>query len=69
MSEVRLWDIATGRLLWTFEGELGVVRGLAFAPDGKTVIYCDDGAVGIIRVETGKLERILTKTTLRPQTP
>jgi sugar lactone lactonase YvrE len=48
---------------------LGVVRGLAFAPDGKTVIYCDDGAVGIIRVETGKLERILTKTTLRPQTP
>jgi RNA polymerase sigma factor (sigma-70 family) len=69
VSEVRLWDIATGRLLWTFEGELGVVRGLAFAPDGKTVIYCDDGAVGIIRVETGKLERILTKTTLRPQTP
>ena len=53
-SEVRLWDIATGKLLWTVEGEQGVVRGLAFAPDGKTLVYCDDVAVGVIDVQTGR---------------
>ena len=56
VSEVRLWDIATGKLMWTVEGESGVVRGLAFAPDGKTLVYCDDDAVGVIDVETGKLQ-------------
>jgi len=66
-SEVRLWDIATGKLLWTLEGEQGVVRGLAFAPDGKTLVYCDDRAVGIINVQTGRIERALTKT--NPRSP
>jgi RNA polymerase sigma factor (sigma-70 family) len=61
-SEIRLWDIATGKLLWTVEGEQGVVRGLAFAPDGKTLVYADDSAVGVINVETGRIERTLAKT-------
>ena len=56
ISEVRLWDIATGRLLRTFHGESGVVRGLAFAPDGRRLIYCDDAVVGAIDVETGRTE-------------
>jgi len=68
-SEVRLWDIATGRLLWTVEGEMGVVRGLAFAPDGKTLVYCDDVVVGVIDVQTAKIDstRTLTRTKLTPR--
>ena len=68
-SEVRLWDAADGKLLWSVEGESGVVRGLAFAPDSKTLVYCDDEAVGVIDVKTGKIERTLTKTTLTPRKP
>jgi RNA polymerase sigma factor (sigma-70 family) len=60
-SELRLWDIATGKLVWTLDGGQGVVRGLAFAPDGKTLVYCDDRAVGIVDVQTGRIERALTK--------
>jgi RNA polymerase sigma factor (sigma-70 family) len=60
-SEIRLWDIATGKLQWTVEGEEGIVRGLAFAPDGKMLVYCDDRAVGIIDVHTGRIERAVTK--------
>ena len=60
-SELRLWDIATGKLVWTLDGGQGVVRGLAFAPDGKTLVYCDDRAVGIVNVQTGRIERTLTK--------
>jgi len=68
-SEVRLWDIATGRLLWTAQGEMGVVRGLAFAPDGKTLVYCDDDVVGVIDVQTAKIHgtRTLTRTKLTPR--
>jgi len=60
-SELRLWEIGTGRLVWRVEGEGGVVRSLAFAPDGKTLVYCDDRTVGIIEVQTGRIERALTK--------
>jgi WD40 repeat protein len=49
------------------EGERGVVRSLAFAPDGKTLVYCDDGVVGAIDVLTGKIDRTLTTTTLTPR--
>ena len=69
VSEVRLWDIATGRLIWTFEGKIGQVASLAFAPDGKTLAYCDHDAVGVNHVETGKLERTLTRTTQMPLRP
>lgn len=32
---VRLWDVATGALLRTFEGLSGLVRSVAFSPDGR----------------------------------
>jgi WD40 repeat protein len=69
VSEVRLWDIGTGRLIWTFEGKSGEIGSLAFALDGNTLVYCDHDAVGVINVETGKLERTLTKTTRTPSKP
>jgi WD40 repeat protein len=67
LSEVRLWDIATGNLLWVFEGESGEIGSLAFAPDGKTLVYCDHDAVGVIDVQTGKIAHTLVRTTLTPR--
>ena len=36
-SEVRLWDIATGRTVWTIKGESDAAISLAFSPDGKRI--------------------------------
>ena len=65
-GEIRLWDTATGKLLWMVDGELGSVRCLAFAPNGKTLSYCDDRVVGVIDVATGKTVRILVRSSLKP---
>jgi outer membrane protein assembly factor BamB len=65
-SEVRLWDLATGKLLWVFEGNLGIVRGLAFAPDGKTLVYCDDRTIGVVDAKTGKLITTTFRSTVFP---
>jgi WD40 repeat protein len=66
LSDVRLWEIATGKLLWAFEGEEGEVNSLAFSPDGKTLVYCDNRSVGMIDVQTGRIERILKTAILTP---
>ena len=121
---VTLWDVASGRILNTLEGQTRHVRALAIAPDGKTVASGGWGpvrqvreraenhaaksdygtsptgkplcgrskarwgeidswplarwqdarllrrcAVGVIDVETGKIDRTLTKTTLTPGNP
>jgi RNA polymerase sigma factor (sigma-70 family) len=66
VSAVGLWDSTTGKLLWTVDGELGTVRSLAFAADGKALIFCDDRVVGVIDVATGKIVRILARSTLKP---
>jgi WD40 repeat protein/serine/threonine protein kinase len=34
---VRLWEVATGRLLGTFQGHRDEVNGVAFSPDGKAL--------------------------------
>jgi RNA polymerase sigma factor (sigma-70 family) len=60
-SEVRLWDVATGKLVWTLRGEQGVVRGLAFAPDGSTLVYCDERTIAVVDVATGRILRILLR--------
>jgi RNA polymerase sigma factor (sigma-70 family) len=67
LSDVRLWEIATGKLLWAFEGELGEVNSLAFSPDGRMLVYCDMQSVGMIDAQTGRIERILKTTTMTPR--
>jgi RNA polymerase sigma factor (sigma-70 family) len=67
LSDIRLWEIATGKPLWAFEGELGPVNSLSFSPDGKTLTYCDSRSVGMIDVQTGKIERILKSQILMPR--
>jgi WD40 repeat protein len=39
-QKVRLWEVATGRLLQTFEGHTDGVTGLVVTPDGRTVYSC-----------------------------
>src|SRR5262249_36876331 len=34
-SAVRLWDVATGKLLRTLEGHQNAITSLSFSPDGK----------------------------------
>ena len=63
LSEVRLWDAASGERRWTWEGEHGDLDSLAFSPDGKTLVVCDDDMVGLIDVGSGKTKRTLMKTT------
>jgi hypothetical protein len=52
-------DIATRRLAWAIEGDWDTVRGLAFAPDGKSIVYADARVIGLIDVRNGKIERSL----------
>ncbi len=67
MSDVFLWDVASGRRVWAFGGEFGEVNALAFAPDGKTLLYCDLESVGLIDAATGRLARVVRRTTRTPR--
>lgn len=58
---VRLWDIASGRLLKTWSGHTKEVTGVAFAPDGKTLVSSSsDGTARVWHLDKGK-----STTTLR----
>ena len=64
-----LWNMIEAKEVATLKGENGPIRSVSFEPDGKTLVYCDVDAVGVINVETGKLERHANKTTLKPREP
>ena len=34
---MKVWDLATGKLLQTLTGHLGEVRAVAFSPDGSLI--------------------------------
>lgn len=52
----RVWDVAGGKLLHTWEGHHGDIWTIAFSPDGtKLATGGTDGAVKIWEPETGKL--------------
>jgi WD40 repeat protein len=61
-SEVRLWDVATGRPIWIFEGESESAHSLAVSPDGKTLAICDADYVYLVDALTGRLKRVLMET-------
>ncbi len=49
VNYVKLWNVATGALLWTSaEGDLGHVNSLVFSPDGTSIYCCDDSATSRI---------------------
>jgi RNA polymerase sigma factor (sigma-70 family) len=54
-SATVLWELATGHVLRRIDGHTGFVRGLAFAPDSKSLASAsDDKTVRIWEVATGK---------------
>jgi WD40 repeat protein len=51
----RVWDVPTGRTLWTLRGHEGVVYHLAFSPDGKRLATASwDETARVWDLETGK---------------
>jgi hypothetical protein len=55
---LKLWEVTSGRDLRTFKGHSGTVNGVAFSPDGRTLLSgSDDGA---LRRWTSKGDRLVT---------
>jgi WD40 repeat protein len=67
VSEVQLWDVATGRKIWCVEGETGAAYSMSMSPDGKLLAFCDSDFVYLIDVPTGKLKKILMETVWKVQ--
>jgi WD40 repeat protein/serine/threonine protein kinase len=55
-TEIRVWDVVTGKELRKLPGHAGQVKRLAFAPDGKRAVSVSGhaGAVHVWDVEGGK---------------
>ena len=63
-SEVKLWNLDSGDVLRTFQGQTGWIDSLAFSPDGRTVASgTATGAVKLWNVISGELERTLQDNT------
>ena len=57
-STLKLWDLATGRLLRTFAGHERMVRAVSLTPDGSHALSgSDDRAVKFWDLTTGQLLR------------
>ena len=55
---VRLWDVTTGRELARFEGHQGMIKSVAFSPDGGKVLSAStDRTTRLWNIGTGKEER------------
>ena len=67
INYVKLWNVATGALLWTsVEGDLGPVMSIVFSPDGTSIYCCDSSATTRIDAGTGQTRRDLMKATDGP---
>src|SRR5947199_127913 len=68
MATVRLWDVATGKAVRSFEGHTRAVHGLAVSPDGKLLASgSNDNTVRVWELASGEQLRKLeghTKTVL-----
>jgi WD40 repeat protein len=54
--KLKLWDAATGRLIRSFEGHTGLVKSVAFSPDGTHVVSGgEDEMLKLWDVATGQL--------------
>ena len=62
VSEVMLWNAATGEREWVAQGDFGTVSSMAFSPDGESLVFCDNEHVEARDVKSGKLKRVYMET-------
>ena len=61
---LRLWDIASGELLKTLDGETDSIREVAFSPNGQTALAgSNDGSLILWDMATGQVRRRLPRQT------
>jgi WD40 repeat protein len=68
VTELRMWDLQTGRLLSTFAGGLDDgydILSLDFVPNAKTLAVADDKAVFLFDPQAPQQKRVLLETVLR----
>ncbi len=59
-GEIRLWQVRTGKQLFTFKGHTGWVWSVAWSPDGQTLVSgSEDQTLGLWDVPTGKCLKTL----------
>ena len=57
-NSLKLWDIATGSVIRTFQGHTNSVNSVAFAPDGRTALSgSDDNTLRLWDIATGSVIR------------
>jgi WD40 repeat protein len=54
-SSVKLWEVATGRLLRTLSGHSKNIESMAISPDGSRLVSCGEDGVNIWDTSTGAL--------------
>jgi WD40 repeat protein len=59
---IRLWDVTTRQEVRRFEGHIARVTGLAFGPDGRSLLSGSaDGTVRLWDIATGREERLVDR--------
>jgi hypothetical protein len=53
VSEIKVWDAATKKEIWSRQGELGRFKCVSFSSDGALVASCDDAIVMVNDAKTG----------------
>ena len=51
-GQIRLWNVAAGRLVLTIRAHAGPVNGLAFRADGRLLASCSDNEIRYWRAAT-----------------
>jgi len=57
---IKIWDLRTGRLLYTLEGHTARVVAVAFSANGKIASASVDKCINIWSLQTGELLRKLS---------